>query len=72
MISGEVHCLTCGRYLADITEGKGSKLRLLPITGQTRHGVTLKGGKPFCRHCGGRAFVEYDVVRGFAAHPRAA
>ncbi|MHB8578018.1 MAG: hypothetical protein ACYDCQ_22120 [Dehalococcoidia bacterium] len=72
MISGEVHCLTCGRYLADITEGEGSKLRLLPVYGHARHQVELRQGKPFCRHCGGRAFVEYDVVRGFPVQRRAA
>ena len=72
MISGEVHCLTCGRYLADVTEGTGARLRLLPVNGRSHHDVLLKQGKPFCKHCGGRAFVEYDVTRGFAAASRAA
>jgi hypothetical protein len=63
VITGEVHCLSCGRYLADVAETESGLLRLRPIIGERRPLVELRNGRPFCGRCGGRAFVEADVAR---------
>jgi hypothetical protein len=60
-IVGEVRCLACGRYLADAADVGSATLRLMPVGGAARPAVRLLGGKPFCLHCGGRAFVEFDL-----------
>lgn len=63
-VSGEVHCLACGRYLADAAGSAGAPLRLLPVGGRGRIGVRVDPrGQAFCRYCGGRAFLENEIVR---------
>lgn len=62
-ITGEVHCLACGRYLADVAEGSDGILHLLPIIGARRPLVDLRQGRPFCSRCGGRAFVEAETAK---------
>jgi hypothetical protein len=61
---GEIHCLLCGRYLADICHGADGSLRLLraPHGEQPQTMVKLVGGRLHCARCGGRAFVEWDLV----------
>lgn len=63
-ISGEVHCLACGRYLANVAEGSDGILHLRPIIGECRPQVELRQGRPFCSRCGGRAFVETESSGG--------
>jgi hypothetical protein len=60
-IIGEVRCLACGRYLADAAEVAPATLSLVARGGAERAEVRLRNGRPFCRHCGGRAFVEFDL-----------
>jgi hypothetical protein len=58
---GEIHCLLCGRYLADIrttSEGQSRLRRAL---------VKLVGGRLHCARCGGRAFVEWDLTASVRA-----
>jgi hypothetical protein len=63
-ITGEVHCLACGRYLANVAEGTNGILHLRPINGERRPLVALRQGRPFCSRCGGRAFVETESGGG--------
>lgn len=60
---GEIHCLLCGRYLADIA-ANGSHMRLIrPRNGPTGPiRIRLQNGRLYCTHCGGRAFVEWDLL----------
>src|SRR4051812_16659729 len=62
-VIGELHCLSCGRYLADVAEASPDVYRLLPVAGAPRAKVRLREGRPFCSLCGGRAFVEHDLHR---------
>lgn len=61
---GEVRCLLCGRYLADAAVGEGGRVTLLPAP----HGeppartLRLRGGALHCAKCGGRAFIERDLL----------
>lgn len=61
---GEVHCLLCGRYLADIRYGGDGSLRLLRAPHGDRLQDTIKvlGGRLHCARCGGRAFIEWDLT----------
>ncbi|MER3420745.1 MAG: hypothetical protein C4290_09585 [Chloroflexota bacterium] len=61
---GEVRCLLCGRYLADATIGEDGRVTLLPAPrgeDPTRT-VRLRGGALHCTKCGGRAFIEQDLL----------
>ncbi len=59
---GEVHCLLCGRYLADIEAGPAGQLRLRRPKQGERAAGTVSGGRLHCGKCGGRAFVEWDLL----------
>jgi hypothetical protein len=61
---GEVHCLLCGRCLADIATGPDGRLRLRRTrsAGEPKDMVRLVRGKLHCARCGGRAFVEWDLL----------
>jgi ribosomal protein S27E len=63
VMTAEVHCLACGRYLADATSIDNQPLRLTPIGGKGRVPVRVEKGMAFCRYCGGRAFVENEIVK---------
>jgi hypothetical protein len=60
---GEIHCLLCGRYLADIRSGGDGSVRLsrAPHGGHPQDMVKLVSGRLHCARCGGRAFVEWDL-----------
>ncbi len=66
---GEIHCLMCGRYLADIEADANGRMKL----GRARNGenparsVWVKAGRLHCARCGGRAFVEWDLMPSGAA-----
>lgn len=68
-VPGEVYCLACGRYLADVGEHPDRSLRLVPTPGSTRPHAILRSGRPYCRHCGGRAVVEYEPVQRQVLEP---
>ncbi len=57
---GDVHCLNCGRTLAEVTrKPDDGTLHLRPTTNQSNVQVIVAGRRLLrCRHCGGRAFVE--------------
>jgi hypothetical protein len=60
---GEVHCMLCGRHLADIRSHEDGKLQLLrPRNGAVAATVRVAAGKLTCTNCGGRAFVEWDLL----------
>ena len=63
IVTGEVHCLACGRYLADATSTDSQPLRLTPIGGKGRVPVRVERGHAFCLYCGGRAFLENEIVK---------
>jgi hypothetical protein len=63
VLTGEVHCLACGRYLADATSTDSEPLRLTPIGGRGRVPVRVQKGHAFCLYCGGRAFLENEIVK---------
>lgn len=72
VIVGELTCLACGRYLADAMEENARGLRLVAPRGYDRPMIRLRRGRPFCAHCGGRAFIEYDLGhRGSLSTPAA-
>lgn len=62
---GEVRCLLCGRYLADINR-TGAALRLVraPHGSSVHDSIRLTAGRLHCVRCGGRAFVEWDLMVG--------
>jgi hypothetical protein len=66
---GEIHCLLCGRYLADIRTGSDgqSRLRRAPHGEHPATMVKLMGGRLHCARCGGRAFVEWDLTASVRA-----
>ena len=57
---GEVHCLNCGRSLAEVVrDGSTGKLRMQPSLNQTHVQVLVAGRHLLrCARCRGRAFVE--------------
>lgn len=60
---GEVHCLLCGRCLAEVRTGDDGRLHLRRIPGQDpNESVRLVRGRLQCARCGGRAFVEWDLM----------
>jgi hypothetical protein len=61
---GEVRCLLCGRYLADITLLEDGRLELhRPPHGETPdQTLCLRRGALHCRKCGGRAFIEWELM----------
>ena len=63
IVTGEVHCLACGRYLADAISTDSQPLRLTPIGGKGRVPVRVERGHAFCLYCGGRAFLENEIVK---------
>lgn len=58
---GEVHCLNCGRSLAEVVrDGSSGKLQMQPAINQSRVQVLVAGRHLLrCAHCHGRAFVEF-------------
>lgn len=62
--SGEVHCLLCGRCLAEIESDPDGVLHLRRFAGADRAQAMVRvvHGKLHCGRCGGRAFVEWDLV----------
>jgi hypothetical protein len=63
VMTGEVHCLACGRYLADATSTDNQPLRLSPIGDSKRIPVRVEKGRAYCLYCGGRAFLENETLR---------
>lgn len=61
---GELRCLLCGRCLANIERDAAHQLHLRQATGSAHPRVTVKvlRGKLHCARCGGRAFVEWDLM----------
>jgi hypothetical protein len=61
---GEIRCMLCGRHLADIQAHEDGRLQLMrPNAGaKSRASVRVDGGRLHCTHCGGRAFVEWDLL----------
>ncbi len=60
---GEVHCLLCGRCLAEVRTGDDGRLHLRRVAAQDpRDTVRIVRGKLQCARCGGRAFVEWDLM----------
>jgi hypothetical protein len=57
---GDVHCLNCGRSLAEVVrKPEDGKLALRPAIHQSDVQVVVAGKRLLrCRHCGGRAFIE--------------
>jgi DNA-directed RNA polymerase subunit RPC12/RpoP len=57
---GEVHCLNCGRTLAEVVhDGSDGRHLLRPAAHQEVIEVKLIGPRALqCRRCGGRAMVE--------------
>ena len=57
---GEVHCMLCGRCVADIEVREDGRLHLSsPRSSEDgRIKVRVVAGKLHCGRCGGRAFVE--------------
>jgi DNA-directed RNA polymerase subunit RPC12/RpoP len=57
---GDVHCLNCGRALAEVVRNQDDgKLYLRPTSNQSNVQVIVAGRRLLrCRRCGGRAFVE--------------
>jgi len=57
---GDVHCLNCGRALAQVVRNPvDGGFQLLPTVNQSTLQVILAGRRLLrCRRCGGRAFVE--------------
>ncbi len=61
---GELRCLLCGRYLADITlHGDGRvELHRPPHGEDPARTLRRQGNALHCRKCGGRAFIEWDLL----------
>lgn len=56
---GDVHCLNCGRALAQLIHDPDGQYRLVPTVNQSTVQVIVAGRRLLrCRRCGGRAFVE--------------
>jgi DNA-directed RNA polymerase subunit RPC12/RpoP len=56
---GDVHCLNCGRTLAELVHNPDDGYRLQPTVNQSTVQVVVAGRRLLrCRRCGGRAFVE--------------
>jgi DNA-directed RNA polymerase subunit RPC12/RpoP len=56
---GDVHCLNCGRALAQVVRNQTGGYQLLPTIHQSTVQVIVAGRHLLrCRRCGGRAFVE--------------
>jgi hypothetical protein len=65
---GEVHCIACGRCIADIELRADGRLYLNPPAGAGRDmAVRVAGGRLHCARCGGRAFVEWDLLSGLGS-----
>jgi hypothetical protein len=66
---GEIHCLLCGRYLADIRAGVDGRMRLsrAPHGEHPQDTVRLVNGRLHCARCGGRAFVEWNLTTSVRA-----
>jgi hypothetical protein len=66
---GEIHCLLCGRYLADIrtTSDGHARLRRAPHGEHPAATVKLVGRRLHCARCGGRAFIEWDLTTSASA-----
>lgn len=60
---GELHCLNCGRHLADVV-GERGEVRVEPPSGQAGRPilVMVKGNAPHCSRCGGRALLERPIT----------
>lgn len=56
----EVHCLNCGRLLAQaVRDGERQTIALQPAAHRASVEVVVAGRRRLrCAHCGGRAFVE--------------
>ncbi len=68
---GEVHCLNCGRILAEVVDsGEGGRHLLRRAARHAVIEVTLVGPHSLqCAHCGGRAMVEpFDEPQEELAH----
>ncbi len=61
---GEVRCLLCGRYLADITRLEDGRLTLRrpPHGEEPARTLRRQGSALHCRKCGGRAFIEWELM----------
>jgi hypothetical protein len=59
-VVGEVHCLNCGRMLAQVArEVESGGLQLLPTSNESAVQVVIAGRRMLrCSRCGGRALVE--------------
>jgi DNA-directed RNA polymerase subunit RPC12/RpoP len=56
---GDVHCVNCGRTLAELVHRSDGGFQLQPTINQSSVQVIVAGRRLLrCRHCGGRAFVE--------------
>lgn len=66
---GEIHCLLCGRYLADIERTDKGLMRLIPAPNCAKPAsrVRVERGRLHCAICGGRAWVEWDLLPTSAA-----
>ncbi len=61
---GEVRCMLCGRYVADIEVRDGGRLHLSSPRNSQDDRITVRvvAGKLHCGRCGGRAWVEWDML----------
>ncbi|MFN8559834.1 MAG: hypothetical protein U0531_21620 [Dehalococcoidia bacterium] len=61
---GEIRCLLCGRCLADVESAADGRviLRRSANTDGPRTTVRMVRGRLHCARCGGRAFVEWDLM----------
>lgn len=59
-VVGEVHCLNCGRMLAQVArEMQDGGLQLLPASDESAVQVVIAGRRMLrCSRCSGRALVE--------------
>lgn len=66
---GEIHCMLCGRYLADIERTSDGRMRLIaaPNGEQPATRVRVERGRLHCAVCGGRAWAEWDLLPTSAA-----
>jgi len=57
---GEIHCMNCGRTLADVVrDAAKDTLALKPARYQSVVQAVVVGGNTLrCKHCKGRAFIE--------------
>ena len=73
MMVGELRCLNCSRYLADVVDGGAGRRRLIPPAGRETAPilveVTPRGLR--CKRCGGRALLEPALGREAVRQPAA-